>query len=293
MAIVGLKSPLKKRSPMKAIDPVTAVQLGTTVLGFFGKRKAKREAARRDADARARLEEARKAYMDIEFTNPYEGLTNPYSGMTSQYEDLTNRYIGQENVYEDLTVDQRASQFAREQSQQAQANILSNLGSVAGSSGVAGLAQSLANVGAQQARQASLSIAQQERQNQMLRQQEASRLSSLQRGEASRLDLLKAGERGRLDQLTRSGDYQTDMLRRKGEQFKQSQEQQRIEGLYGLSAQQAYGASLAADTAQANQSSAFGDMATSFTNFGAEGGFRSLYETIKFGGPVQGDFEPI
>jgi len=41
------------------------------VLGFFGKRKAKREAARRDADARARLEEARKAYMDIEFTNPY------------------------------------------------------------------------------------------------------------------------------------------------------------------------------------------------------------------------------
>ena len=71
MAIVGLKSPfkkIKKESPFKApIDPITAVKLGTTILGFFGARKARRRQARLDAEARDRLEEMRQEYMGFEF----------------------------------------------------------------------------------------------------------------------------------------------------------------------------------------------------------------------------------
>ena len=85
MAIVGLKSPFKKtekESPFKApIDPVTAVKLGTTVLGFFGARKARRRQAKLDREARARMEEMREQYMGIEFKNPYSGLENPYSSI--------------------------------------------------------------------------------------------------------------------------------------------------------------------------------------------------------------------
>ena len=66
MAIVGLK----KISPFKVIDPITAISLGSSVLGLFGAGKARKDSRRRDAEARERLAEAREAYNAIEFTNP-------------------------------------------------------------------------------------------------------------------------------------------------------------------------------------------------------------------------------
>jgi hypothetical protein len=250
MAIVGLK----KISPFK-MDPLTAISIGSSVLGFFGAKKAKRAAARRDAEARARLAEARDAYNAIEFTNPYEGITNPYEGLQSQFG-------GMENVYEEAQIDTRAVDYMREQSQQQQANILQNLRGVAGGSGIAGLAQQISNIGTQQARQQAADIARQERQSETAR-----------RGEASRIDMLQRGDAQRIDMLGRQGSFEADMLQRKGDMYVQQQEQNRIASLYGLAADRQTATSQALNTAQAQLSSAFGDLGSSIIGGVASGGF--------------------
>lgn len=101
----------------------------------------------------AKLEIQKEVYRDMEFKNPYEDI---------------------ENVYEDLTIDTRAAEFRAQQGQQQRANILGGLRGAAGSSGIAGLAQSLANQSQLQTQQDSITIAQQERQNQMMERQAAS-----------------------------------------------------------------------------------------------------------------------
>ena len=101
-----------------------------------------------------------------------------------------------ENVYEDQTVDLKAAEFAKEQSQQNAANIMANLKGAAGGSGVAGLAQVLANQGAKQAQQAAADIGRQEQGNQARARAEA----------------------GRLQQLDVEGEQQRDLLERKGAQ---------------------------------------------------------------------------
>ena len=254
MAIVGLK----KISPVKFMDPVTAISLGSSVLGLFGASKARKDARRADREARKRLAEARDAYNAIEFTNPYEGITNPYEGIQSQF-------TGMENVYEEPQVDTRAADFMREQSQQQQANILQNLKGVAGGSGVAGLAQQISNIGTQQARQAAVDIARQERQSEMAR-----------RGEASRIDMLQRQDAQRIDMLQRQGEFQADMLQRKGDLFRQQQEQDRITNLYGLAADRQTATSQALNTAQTEFSSALGDLGGEIAGGVARGDFDFL-----------------
>ena len=95
--------------------------------------------------------------------------------------DTSNPYNNMENVYEDLKVNTQQADFQAEQIQQQQANIMSNLQGAAGGSGIAALAQTLANQGTQATRQASISLGQQEQANQMARLQEDSRLQNLQR----------------------------------------------------------------------------------------------------------------
>ena len=264
MAIVGLK----KISPLKLpIDPVTAISLGTSVMGLFGAGKARRDSRRRDAEARERLAEAREAYNAIEFTNPYEGITNPYEGIQSQF-------TGMENVYEEPQVNTQAADFMREQSQQQQANILQNLKGVAGGSGVAGLAQQISNIGTQQARQQAVEIAKQERQSEMARRGEASRIDSLQRQDAQRIDMLQ-----------RQGAYQADMLQRKGDMYVQQQEQDRITSLYGLAADRQTATSQSLNAAQEGFSSALGDLGGEILGGVASGAFDGLKPQ-----PV-GDFE--
>jgi len=254
MAIVGLK----KISPLKLpIDPVTAISLGTSVMGLFGAGKARRDSRRRDAEARERLAEAREAYNAIEFTNPYEGITNPYEGIQSQF-------TGMENVYEEPQVNTQAADFMREQSQQQQANILQNLRGVAGGSGVAGLAQQVANIGTEQARRASIDIARQEQASETRRRGEASRIDSLQRQDAQRIDMLQ-----------RQGANQADMLRRKGDMYVQQQEQNRIASLYGLSADRQTATSQALNAAQSEFSSSLGNLGSAIAGGVASGAFGS------------------
>tara|TARA_R100000664_G_scaffold33531_1_gene50901 strand:- start:580 stop:1371 length:792 start_codon:yes stop_codon:yes gene_type:complete len=148
---VGYKSPFyKKSSPHKwwQIAALAAPGIIKAAGSLIGRKKRIRE----QRAARAEMAEAKKAYMDMKFTNPLEGIQNPYA----------------ENLYEDLTVDTQSADYLRQQQQQQQANIMQGLRGAAGASGIAGLAQSMANVGARQAQQGAASISQQVRQNQML-----------------------------------------------------------------------------------------------------------------------------
>jgi len=79
-------------------------------------------------------------------------------------QDFKNPYA--ENVFEDLTVNQQQAQFQAQQGSQQRANIMQGLRGAAGSSGIAGLAQSLANQGQLQTQQISASIGVQEAANQ-------------------------------------------------------------------------------------------------------------------------------
>ena len=135
------------------------VAVGTAVVGAVGGKKQQKAASRQSSLARAEraeqnkiLEKQKEEYRAMEFTNPYAGMENQYA----------------ENVYEDLTVNQQQAQFQAQQGAQQRANILGGLRGAAGTSGIAGLAQSLAGQGQLQAQQISASMGQQEAMNQQL-----------------------------------------------------------------------------------------------------------------------------
>ena len=100
-----------------------------------------------------------------------------------------------ENPFEDLTVDTTTFDLQREMGDQARANIMSQFRGVAGGSGIAGLAQSLANQGTLQARQITAGISQQERQNEMMYRQGEQMVSS---AEAGRVSTMYGAELGNL-----------------------------------------------------------------------------------------------
>lgn len=151
----------KKTSPAKFINAV------------FGGPARRREQRAANEDLGNQMD----AWEDTKMTNPYAGVKNPYADM--------------ENVYEDQTVDLRAAEFQKEQSQQNMANIMASMKGAAGGSGVAGLAQVLANQGVKQAQQASADIGRQEQANQARARQEASRLQQLDREGEQKRDMLE------------------------------------------------------------------------------------------------------
>jgi hypothetical protein len=165
------------------------------------------------------LEAQRQRYREFEFTNPYANLQNPFEGM--------------ENTYEDLTVNQEAARFQMEQGTQQRANIMSNLQGAAGSSGIAGLAQSLANQGRLQARQVSADISRQETANQRLSAQGAMQNQQMERQGLSAIQMAQAG----------------------GEMAMQEAEMQRQATLLGVAYQGAAGASTGLQQAYGNQMS--------------------------------------
>ena len=138
-------------------DPVTMAAAGAAVgaagkvLGgavnavgsLFGGGKRRRE----QREAKAELGRYKEKYDQLDTSNPYANITNPY---------------------QNLTVNTQAADFAAQQNSQNSANIMSGLAAAAGGSGIAALAQSMANSQAQQTQQASASIAQQESKNQIM-----------------------------------------------------------------------------------------------------------------------------
>ncbi len=138
-----------------ALVVMGAVSAGVSIYQA-GQARDARNAAREDAeDAQRELDRQKRAFEALDTSNPY---------------------LNMENVMEDLTINQVAADFERAQSMQTQANIMDQMRSSAGASGIAALAQTLANQGALDAQKASASIAQQERANMIAERQEAGRI---------------------------------------------------------------------------------------------------------------------
>ncbi len=145
----------------------------------------------------ARREEAQAGYD--------ESMANYFA------QDTSNLYSNLENTMEDLTVNTQAADFAAQQQAQGLSNILGQASQAAGGSGIAALAQSLANQQAQSAQQASVSIGQQEQRNQMLAAQQSSRLQGMERRGAEQSRALKAqllGEEFQIDAYELSASEQ-------------------------------------------------------------------------------------
>ena len=153
-------------------------------------------------EQQAALERQKAEYKAMQFVNPFENM---------------------ENVYEDLTVNQQQAQFEAQQGAQQRANIMQNLRGAAGASGIAGLAQTLANQGALQTQRISASIGQQEARNQLAAAKGASAIQ---------------------------------IAERQGDQWVQQAEMDRQATLLGMQMGETTGANLALQQAQANQMNA-------------------------------------
>ena len=159
------------------------------ITALFGAGQLRREQRAANEDLGNQMDN----WEDTKMKNPYAGVKNPYADM--------------ENVYEDQTVDLKAAEFAKEQSQQSAANIMASMKGAAGGSGIAGLAQVLANQGAKQAQQASADIGRQEQANQAR----------------------ALGEAGRIQQLDREGEQKRDLLEREGARMVEQYDMQKQE----------------------------------------------------------------
>ena len=133
-----------------------------------------------------------------------DAAQSAYDQSMSNYfnQDTSNLYANMENTMEDLTVNTQAADFAAAQQAQSLSNVLGQTRQAAGGSGIAALAQSLANQQSQNAIQASASIGQQEAANQMAAAQQAGQLQTLERQGAETARGLKAqllGEQFQID----------------------------------------------------------------------------------------------
>ena len=135
----------------------------------------------------------RRRQEQIAAQGEYDKILQQYKDLDTSnlYADVENQYTGMENVYEDLTVNRQQAEFERDMFRQQQANIMQGFSAAAGGSGIAGLAQALANQGQIAARQAGASIGAQESRINMLRAQEASRLQLSERTGEARAEAMR------------------------------------------------------------------------------------------------------
>ncbi len=191
----------------------------------------------------AKLEKQKDVYRNMKFKNPYANVKN-------QFEDLTNPYenLSMENVMEDLKVNTKQAEFQAQQGAQQRADALGQLRGAAGSSGIAGLAQSMANQGQLQTQQISAQIGQQEAMNQRLRAQGAQ--------DVLRRQQVKMAGQGAVDMTIAQGAGAADMAMRGGEASLQEMEMSRQATLLGIQMGQTSGANAALQQAYANQMAA-------------------------------------
>ena len=145
--------------------------------------------------------------------------------------DTSNPYANLENKMEDRTVDQRAAEFAAQEEAQNRANIMQQMKGAAGASGIAALAQQMAQSGQLASQKAAADIGRQEQANQAAAQAEASKLQSMEA---------------------------------QGERESQKMEQDKQATLLGMAQQRKAAADLARADAKAAQMSAVGDIGKSF-----------------------------
>ena len=190
------------------------------IVGAIGAGKAKRAAEKKEAAAREEMNRMKAAYADMDLSNPYANMENQFAGMK-------NQFAGLENTMEDLTVNQQQAQFEAQQNQQNQANIMDTLSASAGGSGIAALAQQMAQQGQLANQQASASIGQQESANQMAAAQQAGALQQMEAQGAADVDF-----------QARQGQASVDQQIAAGEQVAQARELERQGTLLGMAQQE-------------------------------------------------------
>jgi len=232
---------------------VTLAIIGGSVAAAGGIAKLGMSLAGREK--RIEEQDAAREEMD-EYKEQYKNLdtSNLNAGVDNQFENL-------ENTYEDLTVNQQQAQFESQQGAQQRSNIMSQLSGAAGASGIAGLAQSMANQGQLATQKTSASIGMQEAQIQKLR----------------------AGEGSRLQTLERKGEEYAEKMRLTGAETARGLEWSKTGTLLGMSQQRTAAANEARREAAAQQMSAVGDLASAGTQMATAG--------MKMGAPGGGGGE--
>ena len=142
---------------MAVMGTVAAVGAGVE---HMQAKSAAEEAASRARDAQTELDKEKRRFRNLDTSNPY---------------------LNMENVMEDLTVNTQAAEFQRDQQMATQANVMQQMRGAAGASGIAALAQTLANQGAIDAQKSQAAIAEQEQANTLLERQESARIQGLER----------------------------------------------------------------------------------------------------------------
>ena len=204
-----------KNSPVKFLGGLISA---AGAYDWGGKRKKEIGASQAEYD------QMRQKFMGLDTSNLYSDVSNPYAQM--------------QNTMEDLTVNQQQAQFEAQQGAQQRANIMGSMRGAAGGSGVAGLAQAMANQGATQAQRASASIGQQESANQKAAAQQA----------------------GSLQTMERQGAWKADMTSRAGAEQARTLEKDKISTLFTMSANRLGTAKSAHQQAQDQMWSGVGDM---------------------------------
>jgi len=230
----------RKVSPARFIGAALGVVGG--VMNMFGGDSAGRAARAEQKKARAEMQKQKEAYGAMDTSNIYANVKNQFSGM--------------ENTMEDLTVNQQQAQFEAEQGAQNRANIMQGMQGAAGGSGIASLAQAMANQGQNAARQASASIGQQESRNQQMKAQAA----------------------GQIQLQERQGEATAEGLRLGGATAARGLEYKKQEGLMGLAAGELSSTNEAVTAAAAQKQGGLGDIIGGVANLGM--GLMS-----NFGGP--------
>ncbi len=190
------------------------------------------EAETRRLAEQEKLDKQKAEYKSMKFENPFANM---------------------ENTFEDLTVNQQQAQFQAQQGSQQRANIMQNMKGAAGGSGIAGLAQALANQGSLQTQQISASIGKQESRNQVAAAKGAAAIQTYDR---------------------------------QGQQWVQQAEMDRQATLLGMQMGETTGANLAQQQAQANQMNAQiaqNDAMTGLFEVGAQAAGQ-----VNFGGMLNG-----
>ena len=173
----------EKDSPLRfAWLPI--ISAATSIYGMYSANKAAKRQLREARAAQEQqlkfqkeqsliLEQEKKAYREIEFKNPYAGM---------------------QNTYEDMPVATGAANFQAQQGAQQRADILGQLRGSAGGSGIAGLAQSLANQGQLQTQRIAADLQKQEAQNALYGAKGA---SEVQQFKAKGDEMVQEAESGR------------------------------------------------------------------------------------------------
>ena len=186
-------------------NPLTVVSGVSQIFGGFAMaRAAKAERDRQreiEQEAREERNKMRNIYMNLDTSNPYENM---------------------ENVMQDLTINQQQAQFERQTFAQSQSNILQSLQGSAGGSGIAALAQSLAQQGQIAAQRSAASIGQQETANIQAERGMAAQLQQLQRQGRRETQQMNMQKFGTLQQMSQQEMMQAGAAASQAEQQRMS-----------------------------------------------------------------------